>query len=175
MIYFTSDLHFDHDNIIKYCNRPYKDTTEMNNMLIANWNSIVKPQDTVYILGDIMMSKNAGDVSKYIERLTGHKILIQGNHDYFVKDYKNQRYDFLDDIKSYEEINYNKQRFCLMHYPIMDWNHMYHGSYMLHGHMHNEPIYNYNNKNEGLKRYDVGVDANNYTPVSIEQIINFFK
>lgn len=175
MIYFTSDLHFDHANIIKLCNRPFNSVQEMNETIIYNWNNTVNFNDTVYVLGDITMNKDPEIARKYMERLNGSKILIQGNHDYFVKRYLAGDYYFFEAVKHYEEINYNKQRFILMHYPLLDWNHMYRGSYMLHGHMHNKEIYNYNNKIFGIKRYDVGVDANNFTPVSIDKIMGYFK
>lgn len=175
MIYFTSDLHFDHANIIKLCTRPFNSVQEMNETIIYNWNNTVNFNDTVYVLGDITMNKDPEIARKYMERLNGSKILIQGNHDYFAKRYLAGNYYFFESVKHYEEINYNKQRFVLMHYPLLDWNHMYRGSYMLHGHMHNKEIYNYNNKISGVKRYDVGVDANNFTPVSIDKIIGYFK
>lgn len=175
MIYFTSDLHFEHENIIRLCSRPFRDATEMNNILIYNWNNVVRDNDIVYILGDITMNKDPEIARKYLERMTGKKTLIQGNHDYFVKNYRAHNFDFFEEVTFYKEINYNKQRFVLMHYPLLDWNHMYRGSYMLHGHMHNKEIYNYNNKISGIKRYDVGVDANNFTPVSIDKIMGYFK
>lgn len=175
MIYFTSDLHFNHANIIKLCNRPFNSVEEMNEAIIYNWNNTVGIKDTVYILGDICMNKDPEEVRKFIDRLNGSKILIKGNHDYFVKKYFAGEYDFFLDIKPYEELNYNKERFILMHYPILDWNHQYHGSYMLHGHMHNKSIYNYQNKLNSTRRYDVGVDANNFTPVSIDKIIKYFE
>lgn len=175
IIYFTSDLHFEHANIIKICNRPFNSVQEMNEAIVNNWNSVVKANDIVYILGDVMMNKDVNAVKKYIDRLNGSKVLIVGNHDYFKKRYLAAGYDFFLYIKSYEELEYNKQRFILMHYPIMDWNHMFRGSYMLHGHMHNKAVYNYQNRQNGVKRYDVGVDANNFAPVSIDDIIGYFK
>lgn len=174
MIYFTSDLHLDHSNIIKLSNRPFNNVQEMNKTIVSNWNNVVKPNDTIYILGDVMMNKDVNAVKNYMDRLNGSKILIVGNHDYFKKRYIAGGYDFFLDVKPYEELEYDRQRFVLMHYPILDWNHMYRGSYMLHGHMHNKSIYNYQNKQNDIKRYDVGVDANNFTPVSIEYIIGYF-
>lgn len=175
MIYFTSDMHFNHDNIITYCSRPFRSAEQMNEAIVAGWNSVVKSNDTVYILGDILMSKDADACRGFMERLSGRKILVQGNHDYFVKDYFARSFNFFEEVTMYKEINYDKHRFVLMHYPIMDWNHMYHGSYMLHGHLHNQAIYNHKNKTEGLRRYDVGVDANNFMPVSVDKIVRFFR
>lgn len=75
MDYFTSDTHFSHTNIIKYCNRPFKSVEEMDEVLIANWNSVVKKTDQVFHLGDF------GYNYKIAQRLNGHKHLIWGNHD----------------------------------------------------------------------------------------------
>ena len=77
MIYLTSDLHIYHNNIIRYCHRPFDDVTQMDQTLIRNWNDTVDPQDTVYLLGDLTLR----DPRNLIETLNGHIILIRGNHD----------------------------------------------------------------------------------------------
>lgn len=79
MIYFTADTHFGHENVIRFCNRPFSSADEMDEMLIQNWNSRVKDNDTVYILGDMFFrSANAESI---LQRLKGKKRLIIGNHD----------------------------------------------------------------------------------------------
>lgn len=82
-IWFTSDTHFYHTNIIRFCNRPYKDATEMNEKLLYNWNQKVKPGDIVYHLGDVLMGgQEARDkFPAFWARLNGKKRLIVGNHD----------------------------------------------------------------------------------------------
>lgn len=84
MIWVTSDNHFDHKNIIKYCNRPFKDVNEMNETMIKNWNNVVKPNDTVYHLGDFALT-SAKRYEYFLSRLHGHIIIILGNHDKSVK------------------------------------------------------------------------------------------
>ncbi|MCB0512609.1 MAG: metallophosphoesterase, partial [Bacteroidetes bacterium] len=80
--WFTSDTHFFHENIIKYCNRPFSSAEEMNEVLIDNWNSVVKPGDIVYHLGDVTMGqKSHGQFSSLWTRLNGRKRLVVGNHD----------------------------------------------------------------------------------------------
>ena len=81
MIYLTSDLHFGHKNIIKLTNRPFSDVHEMNETLIKNWNNTIKPQDTIYILGDLCFKMSLEESHKIIQRLNGKKVLIRGNHD----------------------------------------------------------------------------------------------
>lgn len=80
MIFFTSDLHFWHANVIKYCNRPYASVEEMNEKLILNWNSVVSPKDTVYVLGDFSLAIRP--VETFTHRLNGIKYLVSGNHDW---------------------------------------------------------------------------------------------
>ena len=81
MIYFIADTHFNHANIIKYCNRPFKNTYEMNEYIIKKWNSVVKEADTVYHLGDVGFG-SLQEVKSLVERLNGRKILLRGNHDF---------------------------------------------------------------------------------------------
>ncbi len=78
-IFFTSDLHFNHANVIKYCDRPFKNKEEMNAAMIKYHNSIVTPEDTVYILGDFALNHNRA--CEYVKQLNGKIILIAGNHD----------------------------------------------------------------------------------------------
>ena len=79
MVYFTSDLHLGHSNIISLCNRPFANIEEMDKVLIENWNRKVKKNDTVYVMGDIVWDKKK--VAYYMEQLTGRKTLVIGNHD----------------------------------------------------------------------------------------------
>lgn len=172
MIYFTSDLHFSHTNIITIKKRPFNDADEMNQCLITNWNSAITQKDEVYILGDVTM-KGADVANNILKQLNGNKYLVKGNHDYFVKKLGFDKSIFRD-VYDYKELKYNGKLFILMHYPIDDWNRKRHGSIMLHGHQHNSPEYNINNRNNGILRYDVGVDANDMKPVSIDYILEFF-
>lgn len=185
MIYFTSDLHLNHKNAIKFTQRPFKDTDDMNNKLIENYNSIVGPKDTVYLLGDVILYRASQEfkLKALIASLNGTKNLIIGNH------CDKHLYDCFDEVMSYKEINYQKRKLVLFHYPIVDneWNGGYgHGkemgkknrknaSIMLHGHIHSKgPHYNRENRRKDIFKYDVGVDANDYKPVSIDEIFNFF-
>lgn len=165
MIFFTSDTHYHHANIIKYSNRPYKNVEEMNQALIDNWNRVVGPKDTVYHLGDVSFGREL----KELNYLNGYKVFILGNHDkYFVENCKKEGKNY--EIKNYAEISYMNEKLILFHFPLLTWNKARYGSFQLHGHIHSKvPIYS------NVRRYDVGVDANNYTPVSIEQIIESFK
>ena len=173
MLYFTSDLHFYHDNIIQLTSRPYQDVNEMNDRLIANWNKKIRPKDEVYILGDVTM-KSYVYAQEALQQLQGRKYLIRGNHDRFVqqKEFDQSLFSW---VKEYAELKYEGYRFILFHYPIAEWNGFYHGAIHLHGHQHNPAQVNDHNRDNGFRRYDVGVDANQQMPVSIVDIINFFE
>lgn len=80
MIYFTSDPHYYHGNVIQYCKRPYESVVEMNEALVRNWNSVVRPDDTVYCLGDFSLAIRP--VELFSHRLMGSKFLVPGNHDW---------------------------------------------------------------------------------------------
>lgn len=78
-IWFSSDFHFNHKNVIQYCDRPYKDCDEMNAAMVKQWNLQVKDEDTVYVLGDFSLNPKWSKI--IVPQLKGKKILISGNHD----------------------------------------------------------------------------------------------
>lgn len=173
MIYFTSDLHFNHKNIIPSVGRPFKDIDEMHARLIDNWNDVVGDEDIVYILGDFCLG-GSKVVNKFMTKLKGIKKYIPGNHCGFInrKHYDASLFELIyeDEFQSYD-LNYNGTIFRLSHYPPVD---IEQGIVYLHGHKHNFYPYNMLNKEKGIYVYDVGVDANDYAPVSIEKLIGFF-
>lgn len=169
MIWFTSDLHLGHANAINLCQRPFESIEEMNRTLIRNYNSMVAKNDTVYILGDLSFRVPIEEAEDLIRQLKGKKILIRGNHD------KNYDPSLFEGIYHFYELKgYYKYPIALMHYPMVEWPKSRHGSLHLHGHQHNEFEYNERMKQEGILRYDVGVDANDYFPVSLNTICEFF-
>lgn len=172
MIYFTSDLHFYHDKIITHTQRPFYNAEEMNKTLIQKWNNKVSSNDEVYILGDFTM-KGAEIAASCLYSLRGRKHLIRGNHDRFADSVAFEPSLFVS-IRDYMEITYLNTRFILFHYPIVEWNGYWKGAIALHGHQHNHKNYNLENRKKGIRRYDVGVDANDMEPVSAEEIIRFF-
>lgn len=172
MIYFTADLHFYHDKIIRHAQRPFHNVEEMNKALIQKWNSKISHDDEVYVLGDFTM-KGTGIASECLYSLCGKKHLIRGNHDGFANSSEFDQSLFAS-IRDYMEITYLNTRFILFHYPILEWNGCGKGSIALHGHQHNHKNYNAENRKKGILRYDVGVDANDMTPISAKEIIDFF-
>lgn len=163
MIYFTADLHLGHYNIMKYCNRPFQTTKEMNDKIMDNWSNIVKKQDSVYILGDVCMKPSELIIDQLCS-LPGQKHLIIGNHD---KHNLNHLSKCFKTINMYYELKYNDILFVLFHYPMESWNCSYHGSVHLYGHVHNSEFLN----EKIVNRFNVCVDVNDFTPISIEKIL----
>ena len=129
MIYYTADLHLGHANIIKHCDRPFSSADDMDEHLISCWNARVRSSDTVYILGDLIFRSVASPES-YLERLSGKKHLILGNHD---KDWvkKVDLSKYFVSVDRFAEISDGQHKITLCHYPLISWNHIAKGSYMM--------------------------------------------
>lgn len=168
MVWFTADLHFGHESVITMQNRPFHDAKEMNDVLIHHLNEMVKDDDILYILGDVSHHISPQETAQLVKRIHGHKYLLLGNHDVTgnpeVSQYDSSLFEWSG---YYLKINTYGMNIIMMHYPLLTWAKRSAGSIMLHGHIHSTPSYNQKNIEEGIRRYDVGVDANNYYPVSI--------
>lgn len=170
-IFFTADTHFDHTNIIKYCDRPFDNVDEMNEIIIQRWNEVVRQEDAIYHLGDFCM----GSFDRYIDRLNGTIFIIRGDHDYNLpfggfKTYKDKPKGIIED-SHIETISpkrlldeYGNQRtITLCHWPMRSWHKSHYASWHLYGHHHGklEPY--------GLS-FDVGVDTHDFYPYSLDEI-----
>ena len=171
MKYYISDLHLGHANIIRLCNRPFTDVHQMDEALIDNWNSVVKPNDEVYILGDLVFKATKNPV-EYFKRLNGKKYLIKGNHDDINADW----YPYFEWIKPYEKIHDNGKTLILCHYPMVEWDGYFKGSIHLYGHIHNSV------ENQAYKimrnidnAYNVGADITGFIPRTLDDIIECNK
>lgn len=173
MIYFTADTHFFHSNVINLNSRPFKNIEEMNYMLIRNWNSYVSDRDEIYILGDFVFRGNGADANKILNKLNGKKYLIKGNHDKFLNDTEFD-HSLFEWVKDYHVLDYKKTKFVLFHYPILEWAGYFRGSIHLYGHVHTackDPTQKPRFDVLGDRAINVGVDVNNYFPISIETIL----
>lgn len=173
-IFFTADTHFGHANIIRYCKRPWlqegdldekgrwKDKSiakmrqlEMDRDLIINWNNIVKPEDTVYHLGDVAFGSSI-EFEKYNWQLNGYKIYINGNHDKAMSNAIGRQPDM-------RKINIDGITIVLSHFALRVWDKSHFNSWHLYGHSHGTlPSIG--------KSMDVGVDAVEYKPISFEEV-----
>lgn len=170
MNYYTSDLHFGHNNIIKFCERPWVNTDEMDQALIENWNARINENDHVYILGDFCVNKNL--FIEILGKLKGFKHFVLGNHDpkgimNAVKHLKNVFFhDLIHTVKD------GNKKIVLCHYPIREWNGYYYGVVHFHGHTHGTIGDNFQDN-----AFDVGVDSRDYEPKLYEEIVadNFVR
>lgn len=156
--WFTADFHLFHNNIIKYCNRPFDDVWGMHDAIVSGMNDVVQPNDELFILGDVSMY-GGQKVRDILEKIHGRKHLILGNHD--ARNMKG--WEGWESVNVYLEVKDRGQLIILFHYPIESWNKKAHGSIHLHGHRHGTggmiPF-----------REDVGVDPWKYRPVCLEDL-----
>jgi calcineurin-like phosphoesterase family protein len=162
MIFFTSDTHFGHKNIIEYCERPFASIEEMDDVIVDKWNEKVGKYDHVYHLGDFALVKN---FNKYIDRLKGNITLIVGNHDHHSSSTLkganfHAKHDMLT-IKGPTEIT-------LCHYAMRCWPQSHYGAWHLFGHNHNK-------MSPWGKSFDVGVDCHGFKPISIDEVEDIMK
>ena len=183
MVYFTSDLHLGHESSIEFTDRPFSNVDEMNEKLIQNINDTVGVRDELWILGDFAYKVDREKVREFRNSIRCKSVhLVNGNHD---KDYSQDH--IFQSVQDYKELKTPYGRCILFHYPILEWNAAHYGSVHLHGHIHSTGDYNTqnlmkkyrdrfpeghkeNNAGLGLRIYDVGVDANDYRPISLEHI-----
>jgi calcineurin-like phosphoesterase family protein len=187
-LFFIGCTHFGHeenertDGIIKLADRPFSSIEEHDEALIERWNAVVTPRDMVIHLGDFAWR----DGVETLRRLNGIIQIVPGNHDY------------PDDLKDYNlltgcgisqpirELEYRKKKIVLCHFPIDDWNKRWHGSIHLHAHTHVKQFHNPNlpyeeqsglnlksgyPKKQTCNRFNVGADAINFTPISLDAIL----
>jgi len=167
-IWFTADTHFGHRGIVNACNRPCGSVSEMDAMLIDNWNARVRPEHDVFHLGDFSFSRPDRTI-EIIRALNGHIHLILGNHDHNNMNVSIHRYfEHVHDIRGIKVEDEDagkrmggRQFIELCHYPMVTWNRSHYGAWMLHGHSHGNL-----KEDPHAYRLDVGVDAWGYAPVS---------
>lgn len=170
-IWFTADSHIGHRNIIKYCKRPFSDVEEMNETLISNWNKVVGKDDFVFHLGDFSVG-GAAEWTSLLDSLNGRIFLVLGNHDMNNVDQGFMRR--FEDVSMQMLISIGKQRVYLNHYPFLCYGGAYRGTWQLFGHVHTSAcMFGLDSPRLQMlfpRQYDVGVDNNNYTPISFAEV-----
>ena len=168
MIYFISDTHFGHANIVKMCERPYPDVEAMNEALITAWNERVHGDDTVYIIGDMFF--RCSDPESILKRLKGKKWLIVGNHDGSWMDKVDLNHYFVS-VDNYLETTDGVHGMTICHYPLLAWKNAGR-TYMVHGHIHADINSDYWPLIQRRERVlNAGVDVNDYRPVTFEEMV----
>ncbi|MEK7763175.1 MAG: metallophosphoesterase family protein [Nitrospirota bacterium] len=175
MNFFTSDQHFWHQRVIAYCQRPFSSLDEMHDGLIERCNSLVRPSDTLYVVGDFSFGSTK-QTQATIERLNGYKILIRGNHDKGHTDMKWTRLGF-SEVLTNSLVKIGEKPVWLSHYPYTGHEHDARtfntqldddGSILLHGHVHRTW------KQKG-RMINVGVDAWDFSPVGEDTLIELIS
>lgn len=177
MIYFTSDTHFCHNKPFLYEPRGFKSIEEHDETIVRNWNSIVKPEDEVYHLGDVMLIDNEKGI-KYLKSLNGKIHLILGNHCTSTRVELYKQCPNIVSIDYAKEIKIGKNYFWLCHYPTITANYDDNKPWAKHliniyGHTHQtEKFYRVKETSEiNPYMYCVCLDAHNNRPVSIDEIL----
>ncbi len=169
--FFTSDLHLGHDKEFIYKPRGFNTVVEHDAAIIERWNNVVSAEDTVYILGDVIMGDQDAGIEK-LKQLNGKKIIVFGNHDTTSKVAKYREIG-ITDIGYANMFKYKKIHFYLSHYPTITSNmekstNIHEHIINLFGHTHSPQKFYY----EMPFMYNVSMDAHNCTPVEIEDIIS---
>lgn len=166
-IWVVSDTHFGHDNIIKYCNRPFTNAKEADQLMIDNWNSVVKEGDIVYHLGDVYFGESGRHA---LTKLKGRKRLILGNHDNGKDKLLHNTFQKIMVWRMFPELG-----LLLTHVPVHESSlERYYGAthaeverfdnlVNVHGHIHDKPSPSPLHRN-------VSVEQTNYTPINIEEL-----
>lgn len=169
-IYVISDNHWNHEEIIKYCNRDFKDVKEMNETMIKRWNSIVKPNDMVINLGDIIFTKgDSRRIVKTLNKLNGRKILIKGNHDR--KSYSWYMYNGFDFVAERAIWRLNGKKILFVHDPrSISYRDYRTCNVILHGHLHDKGLFV--KKRKQCRIVNLSVEQINYKPMNLTSLLN---
>jgi calcineurin-like phosphoesterase family protein len=161
-VFLISDVHFDHKNIIRYCDRPFDSTRQMNETILENWNDTVQENNYVYFLGDMTFGHKKRPVDYWLGKLNGEIHYIRGNHD---TDSSIERAIVIPERYG---IRYKNHEFLLMHDP-----HRPHGydGWIIHGDKHNNDLKDYPFINQKNKTVNVCAEVVDYTPLNLDKLI----
>lgn len=159
-LYFTSDTHFGDPRVLRFDHRPFATLADHDAALVARWNARVTEDDTVWHLGDFALGPDAARIAALLGALRGTKHLVVGNND--GPDTIGQ--PAWASRQAYAELLVEGRLLVLCHYPFRTWRDMGRGALNLHGHSHGKlgPM---------PRQYDVGVDAQDFRPVTLPEIL----
>jgi calcineurin-like phosphoesterase family protein len=171
-LFFTSDTHFFHKQVLVHNNRPFKDLEDHDNGMIDNWNSVVPEDGNIFMAGDFAFTGDIGKIRDLIDRLNGKIWWIMGNHDFSNKLDRSIIAQMVDgrqmDTATVLLKEDNNQRLFISHYPHMAWPR---DCFHLFGHLHGGPNSSATEKIPFHPlRYEIGVDNNSYKPISYQQV-----
>lgn len=170
---YLSDTHFGHANAIRFDHRPFGSVEEMDHAMIQLWNARVSKDDEVWFLGDFC-HKSAHPAEWYLHQLKGRKHLIVGNHDQPILNSQTALgyFESVDQmarvVDVYERENVDVH---LCHYPILQWNRKHFGSWHVYGHIHGDTGETFEIMSRFEHALNAGAVINNYTPVSLRELV----
>jgi calcineurin-like phosphoesterase family protein len=194
-IFFTSDLHLGHRNLLKFTKpRPFATIDEHDEAVLENWNSVVKTNDIIYVLGDIALNKSPEELELYLKKLNGHKRLILGNHDRAKVHASYLNSGIWESMREYEVVKLMDNRgisyeCVLFHYPILEPNHVFNKfkagkigpTCHFYGHIHCMNDYDEIYQRLGFRAAHVGLDTSDkypntkaFTPINFEDLLTWF-
>ena len=163
-VWFIGDTHFYHNNIIEYCNRPFKDVYEMNEQEVQNWNNTVSKNDKVFMVGDFALA-NKAKIIEIGQRLNGRKTLILGNHDHESKyTYYEAGFEY---VSRYPIIF--EDLYIISHQPQFIQSHSMYAN--IFAHVHDSPEYT----DCSPCSFCVSAERINYTPIEFNEIVRRMK
>lgn len=156
---------------MKYCNRPFDTTKEMDDCILGNINDVVRPEDELFILGDFCFGP-VENISNYTRRLpTKNVYLIKGNHDRHSHTcYRENGFSWVKDYYEVRDSISRGKKIALLHYPMDTWNGAFRGSWHLHAHVHTTQA-----DNPKKLRMNVGADLNDFKPVWMADVKSFME
>lgn len=167
--WFTSDTHFGHANIIRLSNRPFTDVVDMDRTLIDNINKKVKSNDTLYHLGDFAWG-NESMIKYYRDKIFCNNIIfIYGNHDKPLEANRKFTLEMFSEAHVSLERTIQGQYIHMFHFPILEWDGFWRASWHVFGHVHGAK------QHPEPRAWDVGVDVNDYAPISFEELSERIK
>ena len=171
-VWFTSDTHFCHGNILRFCGRPFGSVDEMDEEMIRRWNAKVPADGVIFHLGDFCYGK-CSKWNAILDSLNGRKFLVLGNHD--ITRLKEPSVGRFEQVSMQMFIDVGGQRIVLNHNPFLCYGGAFRDIWQLFGHVHSGPRSNAGIDIPRLKmlfprQYDVGVDNNDFTPVSFLEV-----
>lgn len=167
--WIASDLHFSHKNALRYfpARHQFANIQQMNSEIISRWNSVVQPGDSVYLLGDVAFC-DANTAVELLEQLNGNKILVAGNHDTRLLQ-SPKFHSVFESVHQYLTVHHAGCQVVMFHFPLHEWDRMYHGSIHLHGHTHGIPT--------GVtgRIFDVSIDGNGCCPYDMDELVSLLQ
>jgi calcineurin-like phosphoesterase family protein len=159
-VFFTADTHFGHGGALGLYRRPFAGVAAMDEALLENWNATVAPDDDIWHLGDVALGRTAAQMAALLDRLNGRKHLVTGNNDSAAT----TSLPGWASVQPYAEIEQDGRLLVLCHYAFRTWNGQRRGAVNLHGHSHGRlaPL---------PRQFDVGVDARDFRPVTLSQLL----